>query len=208
MATLTESQKKKFAAINAKWGLAAHEYTHDTAAVKANLLLSSNEASDVPPRILMVNNINLLKHLAGTPSPDGFDDSHIDYPPPLGYRARRMFYHRSGHDEGLSPELLTDTKKAFKAYVYGVPAKVAEYEEFINMKFFPMPIAVFSGEVLQIPAGGTLTIAGSYPVKLNYEQIIIEPGGKIVKETDTDISAQIVEGGDGDVLSRFNFSGG
>jgi len=207
MASLTESQKKKFAAINAQWGITADEYTHYAATTKTNLRLSSNEReSDVPPRILSVKNINELKLLAGIPGRPDFEDSHIHYPPPLGYRARRMFSDPSHEAGGLSPELLNDTKKAFKAYLYGVPEKVAEYEPLINMTFFPMQFAVFSGDILHIPANGTLTIAGSCPVKLNYEQIIIEAGGRIVKETDTDISAQIVEGGDGDVLCTFNFS--
>src|SRR6185437_727987 len=207
MASLTESQKKKFAAINAQWGITADEYTHYAATTKTNLRLSSNEReSDVPPRILSVKNTNELKLLAGIPGRPDFEDSHIHYPPPLGYRARRMFSDPSHEAGGLSPELLNDTKKAFKAYLYGVPEKVAEYEPLINMTFFPMQFAVFSGDILHIPANGTLTIAGSCPVKLNYEQIIIEAGGRIVKETDTDISAQIVEGGDGDVLCRFNFS--
>ncbi|MDB6371861.1 hypothetical protein [Photorhabdus bodei] len=148
------------------------------------------KTSTVPPAFFTVQTIQEMKLLGGVPdSRYGPGKMESYHPLPEPFSAERLANVPGNH---------IDLCKAFRAYIYGDSALVKDYEEMLNAKRFPMKVAVFSGENITVTNSNPLIIkdkehAGE-PVVLVYNQITIEPEGKIICYTNGRIEANIIQG--------------
>ncbi|MBS9435809.1 collagen-like protein [Photorhabdus noenieputensis] len=148
------------------------------------------ETATVPPAFFTVQTIQELKALNGVPDsrygPGKMESSH---PLPEPFSAKRLANVSGDH---------IDLRKAFRAYIYGDSALVKDYEEMLNAKHFPMKIALYSGEEITIAANNPLIIKDKEQcgelVVLVYNQITIEPEGKVICYTNGRIEADVIQG--------------
>ncbi len=198
MNTLTQTQKDNHALVNQRLGLAADAHLTLSKTIKSiqqqkkNLVFSSDPLeSDVPPVHVSVGSIAEFKKMVGTP--DGSDDSHINYPGAMADHHRELMSTVSSKQDllGKMDEHLHDKmQKAAYAYVMGDSRKVQEYEPLINSLMFPGRIAVFTGEDLDIPAGEVYTIKGEDPVVFNFEEITEGKDAEIMITTNCSLHTQ------------------
>jgi hypothetical protein len=199
MSDLTEKQKAAFAAVNARVGLGPTEYTaklseNELAALPDTRIMSSNaDDSHFPPHYIPVGSIAEMRQIAGFP--EEYADTgqtEPDYPnPPSKDEMNLADGTKTNISALLSDDLRDRINRAAEGYVMGNPAKVKDYEALINATLFPGRIAVFTGDILDVPAGTTHVIGGDDPVVLNYEKIIVGDNATIRVETGHDITTQI-----------------
>ncbi|WP_118988362.1 hypothetical protein, partial [Photorhabdus sp. CRCIA-P01] len=148
------------------------------------------KTATVPPAFFTVQTIQELKALGGVPdSRYGPGKMEPYHPLPEPFSAERL---------ANVPENHIDLCKAFRAYIYGNSALVKDYEEMLNVKCFPMKVALYSGEEITITADNPLIIKDKdnygEPVVLVYNQITIEPEGKVICYTNGRIEANVIQG--------------
>lgn len=199
MSDLTEKQKAAFAAVNARVGLGPTEYTaklseEELASLSDTRIMSSNaDESHFPPHLVPVGSIAEMRKIAGFP--EEYEDcgqQEPDYPDPPSKGEMNLVDGSSANiSSSLSDDLRDRIRRAAEGYVMGNPAKVKDYEALINATLFPGRIAVFTGDILDVPANTTHVIGGNDPVFLNYEKIIVGDNATIRVETGHDITTQI-----------------
>jgi hypothetical protein len=127
--------------------------------------------------------------------PDEYEDSgqeEPDYPdPPSKGEMNLADGYAANISSSLSDDLRDRIRRAAECYVMGNPEKVKDYESLINATLFPGRIAVFTGDILDVPANTTHVIGGKEPVKLNFEKIIVGDNATISVQTGADITTQI-----------------
>ncbi|CAQ83282.1 MULTISPECIES: hypothetical protein [Photorhabdus] len=148
------------------------------------------ETATVPPAFFTVQTIQELKALNGVPdSRYGPGKMEPYHPLPEPFSAERLANVSDNH---------IDLRKAFRAYIYGDSTLVKDYEEILNAKRFPMKVALYSGEEITITADNPLIIEDKEhcgePVVLVYNQITIEPEGKVICYTNGRIEANVIQG--------------
>ena len=202
---LSDDQKQAFRGRMAAMGLApdtlSHQGTLVTGATPGPTILSGDPAeSHVPPTLVTVNSIAELKALHGIPDEHytvkGVADVAVDYPDELPQH--RMKLTDTAPDicalrDSLKEDERDQIVKAAKAYVLGNSEKVAAYEPLINAAMFPMQVAVICIPAIVVSSGSPLVITGSKPVSACYGTITVEPGGQIIIETQTNLTAQRFE---------------
>ncbi|WP_176692926.1 collagen-like protein [Photorhabdus luminescens] len=148
------------------------------------------ETATVPPAFFTVQTIQELKALNGVPDSQyksGKMESHHPLPEP--FSAERLANVSGDH---------IDLRKAFNAYIYGDSELVKDYEEMLNAKRFPMQVALYSGDEITISKDHPLIIRDKdhrgEPVVLVYNQITIEPEGKVICYTNGRIEANVIQG--------------
>ncbi|MCW7546991.1 collagen-like protein [Photorhabdus sp. APURE] len=151
------------------------------------------ETATVPPAFFTVQTIQELKALNGVPDSRYGSGKMAPYHPlPEPFSAERLANVPANH---------IDLCKAFRAYVYGDSALVKDYEEILNVKRFPMKVALYSGEEITITTDNPLIIkdkdSNGELVVLVYDQITIEPEGKVICYTNGRIEANVIQGGGG-----------
>lgn len=202
---LSDDQKQAFRGRMASMGLAPealnHEGTLVTGATPGPTILSGDPAvSHVPPTLVTVNSIAEMKALHGVPDEHytarGVADVAVDYPDELPQH--RMMLTDTAPDicalrDSLQPEEQDQIAKAAQAYVLGNSEKVGAYESLINAAMFPTEIALINIESVVVSPGSPLIITGPKPISANYGTITVEPGGQIIIETQTSLTAQRFE---------------
>ncbi|ETS33345.1 hypothetical protein PTE_00504 [Photorhabdus khanii NC19] len=148
------------------------------------------ETATVPPAFFTVQTIQELKELGGIPDSEyGPGKMEPHHPLPESFSAERLENATGNH---------IDLCKAFRAYIYSDSALVKDYEEILNAKRFPMKVALYSGENITITSDNPLIVENKddygEPVVLVYDQIIIEPGGRIIYRTNGRIEANTIVG--------------
>lgn len=196
MDNLTEEQRAKFAAKNALLGLGPNEYTvqfseENIASLPKELVFSSNaDESHFLPHYVPVASIAEMRRIAGFA--EEYEDKgqqEPDYPAAPSGEELDLANSDSANISGtLGAELRDRIRRAAEAYVAGDPAKVKDYEPLINATMFPGRAAVFTGEVLEVPANTTYVVKGADPVILHFEKIIVGDNGTIRVETSADIT--------------------
>lgn len=180
MNNLSDEQKMKFAAVNAKFGLGPEESSYDAAAYQGKALVFSSDPnqSDVPPHMVSAATIAELKNLMGNPVEP--DDSNVNYPPPF-----------EPEQPGKETEYKALLKQAAQAYLLGKPEKVADYEATLNQRMFPMNVAYFAS-TQDLNIGQLITVSGPDPIVWNYGNIVFMPGGSVNVETELTIYCQTI----------------
>ncbi|MBS9440455.1 hypothetical protein [Photorhabdus heterorhabditis] len=148
------------------------------------------KTATVPPAFFTVQTIQELKAFGGVPdSRYGPGKMESYHPLPEPFSAERLANVSGNH---------IDLRKAFSAYIYGDSALVKDYEEMLNVKRFPMKVALYSGEELTITADNPLIIEDKEycgePVVLVYNQITIESEGKVICYTNGRVEANVIQG--------------
>ncbi|WP_157975420.1 collagen-like triple helix repeat-containing protein [Photorhabdus sp. CRCIA-P01] len=148
------------------------------------------KTATVPPAFFTVQTIQELKALGGVPdSRYGPGKMESYHPLPEPFSAERLANVPGNH---------IDLCKAFRVYIYGDSALVKDYEEMLNAKRFPMKIAFYSGEEITISEDNPLIIMDKdnygEPVVLVYNQITIEPEGKVICYTNGRIETNVLQG--------------
>jgi hypothetical protein len=161
---------------------------------KKDLIFSENQfESDIPMARVSIDSIRHLKSLAGLP--DGIEDAHIAYPPPLDRGWLQAFGNAGSRlelDAKMDDPFYSNVRKARDAYLLGNSRKVLEYEPIIDSLLFPSVMTVFTGEELNIPAGEVYTIKGDGVFALNFEQITLGKGAEMKITPGTIINAQSI----------------
>ncbi|OZG73938.1 hypothetical protein BTA51_09155 [Hahella sp. CCB-MM4] len=182
---LTETEAKAFAEVNQRLGMGPTDTTftqeHMLAKGSGPVHMSSDPlASHIPPKIIPVASIAEMNKLVGIP--DYYNDSHVDYPPPLPQEHLNQLTAANSTEEfrqSVSPEMHENIKKAAVAYVQGNSNKVKDYEPLINAAMFPGKVAAFVAENITVTAENPLIIMPGDPQVHNYGTITVEPGGRI-----------------------------
>ncbi len=193
MDSLTEAQKKAFAAANRRLGLDDFHFT-DTGVRRRSpdgtvVFSSDPNESHVPPHIIEVNSIAHLNKLIGCQD----DAEYDDYPEPnqeATHQAVRRARSKAHLRKLLSDETKGNIRRAAVAYLKGDPKKVEDYEEAINATLFPTRVAAFTGSDLNVANHTTHKITGKDPVALNYGTITVGANAEIKVEVDANITAQ------------------
>ncbi|NRN27203.1 hypothetical protein [Photorhabdus heterorhabditis] len=167
-------------------GIERHPKQLKTADFGGPVIFSDDpKIATVPPVFFTVQTIQELKRLGGVPDsdygPGGMEPHH---PLPEPYSAERLANVTGNH---------ADLCKAFSAYIYGDSALVKDYEDILNAKRFPLKVALYGGDSIIISADKPLIIQSrdnhGEPLVLVYEQITVEPGGKIIYRTNGAVQA-------------------
>jgi hypothetical protein len=197
---LTDEQNERFATINARLGLGPTEFTAQLPVGKFVALpsvrtMSSTKHSDFPVQYIGIGSVEEMRTMVGVANEIviSHTGSEPDYPvaPSQAEIERILHAIGSGMNPQISPELMERIKQALLVYVVGDPARVTAFVPLINATQFPGRAAVFTGDILEVPAGTTHEITGEDPVVLNYGKIIVGPGASIKVRTATFINSQI-----------------
>ncbi|QXF34846.1 hypothetical protein B0X70_17995 [Photorhabdus akhurstii] len=148
------------------------------------------ETATVPPAFFTIQTIQELKALGGVPdSRYGPGKMEPYHPLPEPFSAERLANVSANH---------IDLCKAFRAYIYGDSALVKDYEEMLNAKRFPMKVAFYNGEEITVSESNPLIIKDKEQcgelVVLVYDQITVEPEGKVICYTNGRIEANAIQG--------------
>lgn len=208
---LTQEQRDSFAATNALLGLGSEDFTAEPVQndnflsdnQNVSVMSSDSDESTFTPHYVQVGSIAELRKIAGLPEPTtsgfsaGKDDDNIYYPPPPSEADLQQLDNQSLIGglkfQPADDDLRQRITQAAQAFVMGDPEKVSGYEPLINAAMYPGQVVAFTGDTLKVPDGGTLLITGKDPIVLNFGQIVIGDGAKIVIQTDTMINSQIFE---------------
>ncbi len=196
---LSDEQKAKFAAINARLGLGPEEYTcqetADQMAARTDTINmhTTGDDSHFKPHMISVGSVQEMRKIVGTPTglkPTKGHPPHIPPPPTEQERDLHSGMNLSELKANVSPELIERAREAAIIYVLGNDKLVDEYTDLINALFYPGRIAAFTGHTLSVPAGGTLHIGGDEPAFLNFGQLVTGDGATIRVTTQFAINFQ------------------
>lgn len=202
---LDDDQKQAFRARMALMGLAPEALNYEGTLVTGDTpgptILSGDPAeSHVPPTLVTVNSVAEMKALHGIPNEHytvrGVTDASVDYPDELPQE--RMLLASTAPDicalrDGLQPEERDQIMKAAAAYVTGNSEKVLAYEPLINAAMFPAEVALINIEAVVVSPKNPLVIKGPTAMSVNYGSVTVEPGGQIIIQVQTNMTAQRFE---------------
>lgn len=132
--------------IRTRLGLKPGEGTFNPSEYKGDSIHFSSDPiiSDVPPRFIVMHNVDEMKALIGNDNSD--DDTNVSYPPayPAGHDERlKGAKSKAEITHNISDEVRGNLKSALYAYISGNAEKVKDYKQVINAVMFPIKIAFF-----------------------------------------------------------------
>ncbi|CCG98406.1 hypothetical protein FAES_0394 [Fibrella aestuarina BUZ 2] len=160
--------------------------TYNTGDYEGGLILSTDPAqSHVPPSFISVPDVDTLKTLCGLQ--DSFFEANQaanTLPIPTATEALTA----------INNPLDNNVCMALSAYIFGNSQLVAPWKDTLNRLRFPMQVAVFTANVINVQAGNPLILKGtdSNPIGLGCDTLNIEAGGQVITQGPGTVTADVM----------------